>query len=633
MSYPTPQIEIGTTLPGTDIASAPMALAMTDLHMRYIASSPGWRQLYDLKEDPIGKSHYEVFPDIPERWKQLHQRGLAGEALSSEDDEFNRESGKTQSLRWKIWPWRDAAKNIAGLVMFAEDIAQRKDAEERFRESRQLLEGIVENVPLAIFVKRASDLRFVLVNRTAEKVLGYSKDEILGKGNYDLWPKEQADHFTTADRRVLVSKEVEKIVEEPITIAGGEIRYLDTWKAALCDEEGNPEYLLGISLDVTSRKSTEEHLRQAQKLEAVGKLTAGVAHDFNNLLAVIQGSLDLMGEEVQGVPRLSKCLEMALNATVRGAALTQHLLSFARKQTLSPTLTDLGAEVRGVTTLLRRTIPASVAIDVIINPQPISVRVDKDQLGNALINLAVNARDAMKDGGVLLISVDIEERKKAEALPNGCYGVITVQDTGSGMSAEILAKAFDPFFTTKGVGQGSGLGLSMVYGFMHQSNGKVELSSVVGKGTTVKLLFPLNDQKKGEEDDTVATSGPVLSAAKGRTVLLVDDLPDVRWVISEQLTSLDFEVTAVADGPSALAALKEFDLLVTDLGLPGGMNGMELAKTVAAKIPGIKVVTMSGYNDLQASSSHEPQPGWKHLRKPFKRSVLVEVTNELFGKG
>lgn len=632
MSYPRPQIEIGATPPGTDIASAPMPLAMTDLHMRYVACSPGWRQLYDLKEDPIGKSHYEVFPDIPDRWKQLHQRGLAGEALSSEDDEFSRESGKTQSLRWKIWPWRDAANNIAGLVMFAEDIAERKLSEKRLRESRQLLEGIVQNVPLTIFVKRASDLRLVLVNRAAEKVFGYSKNEILGKGNYDLWPMEQADHFTTADRRVLASREVEKIVEEPITNADGETRYLDTWKAALCNEEGNPEYLLGISLDVTSRKSTEEHLRQAQKLEAVGKLTAGVAHDFNNLLAVIQGSLDLMGEEVRGAPRLSKCLEVALNATARGAALTEHLLSFGRKQILSPTLTDLGAEVRGVTTLLRRTIPASVAIEVIADPQPISVRVDKDQLGNALINLAVNARDAMKDGGVLLISVVIEERKEAAALPPVRYGVITVQDTGSGMSAEILAKAFDPFFTTKEVGQGSGLGLSMVYGFMHQSNGKVELTSVVGKGTTVKLLFPLNDQKNGEEYDTAATSVPVSSTAKGRTVLLVEDLPDVRWVISEQLTSLDFEVTAVADGPSALAALKEFDLLVTDLGLPRGMNGMELAKTVAAKIPGIKVVTMSGYNDPQESSSHEPQPGWNHLRKPFKRSVLAEAINELFGK-
>ncbi len=516
--------------------------------------------------------------------------------------------------------------------MFAEDIAERKLSEKRLRESRQLLEGIVQNVPLTIFVKRASDLRLVLVNRAAEKVFGYSKNEILGKGNYDLWPMEQADHFTTADRRVLASREVEKIVEEPITNADGETRYLDTWKAALCNEEGNPEYLLGISLDVTSRKSTEEHLRQAQKLEAVGKLTAGVAHDFNNLLAVIQGSLDLMGEEVRGAPRLSKCLEVALNATARGAALTEHLLSFGRKQILSPTLTDLGAEVRGVTTLLRRTIPASVAIEVIADPQPISVRVDKDQLGNALINLAVNARDAMKDGGVLLISVVIEERKEAAALPPVRYGVITVQDTGSGMSAEILAKAFDPFFTTKEVGQGSGLGLSMVYGFMHQSNGKVELTSVVGKGTTVKLLFPLNDQKNGEEYDTAATSVPVSSTAKGRTVLLVEDLPDVRWVISEQLTSLDFEVTAVADGPSALAALKEFDLLVTDLGLPRGMNGMELAKTVAAKIPGIKVVTMSGYNDPQESSSHEPQPGWNHLRKPFKRSVLAEAINELFGK-
>lgn len=537
--------------------------------------------------------------------------------------------------------------NIRARIQLGKNV---EDLEERVRQrtlelearSQRLLEGIVENVPLVVFVKRASDLRLVLVNHTAEEVFGYPRSTLLGAGNYDLWPPKQGDEFTAADRKVLASKEVIKIDAEPVMTSTGETRYLDTWKAPLYDENGNPEYLLGIALDVTDKKNSDERLRQAQKLEAVGQMTAGVAHDFNNLLTVILANLELMDPAAQGMPQLKKRIEAAMEATERGAKLTQHLLSFSRKQALSPRKIDLSAEVQEVTFLLRRTIPESIAIEVAVAPEPVWVLVDKDQLGNAIINLAINARDAMKAGGVLLISVGIEEQitaeteagADAEVFAPGRYGVITVRDTGAGMSPEVLARAFDPFFTTKETGQGSGLGLSMVYGFMRQSNGRANLSSSATEGTTVKLIFPLAD---GETREAVHSQSKLLtqSTAQQHRVLVVDDMPDVREVTAYQLSSLGLDVSTASDGPGALKILEDsdhFDLLVTDVGLPGGMNGLELAMAVAARFPAIKVVTMSGYNDKQVSSSLDRPPEWKHLQKPFKRTLLAELIQELFEK-
>ena len=390
--------------------------------------------------------------------------------------------------------------------------------------------------------------------------------------------------------------------------------------------DGKVTGLVGHVQDITDRKETEEQLRASQKMEAVGQLTAGIAHDFNNLLAVISANLELLEEEVEGSPKLTKRVKAALKAVDRGADLTQHLLAFARSQVLSPKPANLIDVVQHSVRLITRTIPENITVQVMADPKAgIWVNVDEGRLENALLNLSLNARDAMPNGGILLFSLgtrDVgagnDERRKS--VPPGRYGVITVQDTGKGMSAEVMAKAFDPFFTTKQVGQGTGLGLSMVYGFVRQSGGRAHLTSTEGKGTTCTLLFPLVDG--ADKDATSGESAKAISKLIGpRKVLLVEDMADVRESIKTQLESLGLEVTTAEDATVGLEALlssgQTFDLLLTDLGLPGEMDGDDLAKVAAEKSPGMKIITMSGYNKdrvdgiaMYAVSAYETELGW-----------------------
>ena len=395
----------------------------------------------------------------------------------------------------------------------------------------------------------------------------------------------------------------------------------------------------GYTQDITARKQAQEQLRASQKMEAVGQLTAGIAHDFNNLLAVVSANLELMEEDVEGSPKLAKRVAAALKAVDRGADLTQHLLAFGRNQALSPKRLNLCDVVQHSAKLITRTLPGSIAIQVMADPKAdIWANVDEGQLENALLNLALNARDAMPDGGTLLFSLgtrDVgagkDERRKS--VPPGRYGVITVQDTGKGMSAEVMAKAFDPFFTTKPVGQGTGLGLSMVYGFIRQSGGRVQLTSTEGQGTTFTLLFPLADAADKDATSGQSTQATMLLAGP-RSVLLVEDMADVRESILAQLESLGLEVTTAEDATTALALLssgKSFDLLLTDLGLPGAMDGDDLANLATDKVPDIKIITMTGYNkDRVAGLGFPVGPNRAHLRKPFKRAELQMVMHTLF---
>lgn len=421
----------------------------------------------------------------------------------------------------------------------------------------------------------------------------------------------------------------------------GEVRWIRAQAAVQRDLSGAPISMIGINRDITEEKNTEDRLRQSERIKALGQLTAGVAHDFNNLLYVISGNLELLADRKGDRPETKRFLDAALRATEQGANLTQRLLSFARKQTLAPAVIDLGAEVKSQSEMLRRAIPEAISLEVITPSEPVPVFADKNQLGNALINLVANARDAMKQGGKLIISVGVETRREtertadADALPSGSYGVISARDTGCGMSHEVLNRAFDPFFTTKADGKGSGLGLSMVYGFMRQSKGKAELSSEVGKGTTAKLLFPLVESAEHALGNASAShaAAPWVSRHK---VLIVDDMPEVLEVVSTQLSEIGFKVATAADGPSALAIIRsssDLDLLVTDIGLPGGMSGLELAEAATACCPRIKVITMTGYNSPEKSGPGNARKSWVNLKKPVSRSVLTASLNELFDQG
>ena len=368
-------------------------------------------------------------------------------------------------------------------------------------------------------------------------------------------------------------------------------------------------------------------------------LTAGVAHDFNNLLAVITGNLELLRDEEGDSEKTPRRLRAALDSAERGAALTKDLLAFSRKQNLAPAVIDLGDEVTEAVSFFSRALPERIITTVVGADKPIQVKVDQAKLSTALLNLAFNARDAMPKGGALSFKVSEELRSVPEISTEGSvragrYGVITVTDTGMGMTPMVASRVFDPFFTTKGPGKGTGLGLSMVYGFIRQSGGYVEVDSTPGKGTTIRLLLPVSDIDSPSPGGAAKTHAAQSFA--GRSVLVVEDLPQVREIVTEWLAAMGLAIETATDAAEALEKVKEkaagFDLLVTDVGLPGAMNGVDLALAINNKRPATKVVTISGYNEVIEDSGVEVPGTWIHLRKPFKRQDLADALMSLLGE-
>jgi PAS domain S-box-containing protein len=385
-------------------------------------------------------------------------------------------------------------------------------------------------------------------------------------------------------------------------------------------------------------KITEEALRQSQKMEAVGQLTGGIAHDFNNLLTGIVGSLDLMQTRLnQGrTENVSRYINAAMTSANRAAALTHRLLAFARRQPLIPKSVDANALVVSLEDLLRRTIGERLDLMIVAAPDLWCTLCDPNQLESALLNLAINARDAMPDGGRLTITTTNERieapRPDAPALLPGDYINIAVTDTGTGMPPEIVARAFDPFFTTKPIGQGTGLGLSMIYGFARQSNGHVSIDSVNGQGTTVNLYLPRH-HGEATPDSVISVRGDEY-AATGETVLVVEDEAVVRGVIVEMLHDAGYRVLEAVDGPSGLGILRRdvrIDLLVTDVGLPG-MNGRQLADQARETRPELKILFITGYAESAAIAKGFLQPGMEMITKPFDLDNLSRRVREMVAK-
>ena len=381
----------------------------------------------------------------------------------------------------------------------------------------------------------------------------------------------------------------------------------------------------------------EAALRQSQKMEAVGQLTGGLAHDFNNLLTGIAGSLELLRTRVaQGrLGSVDRYVSAAQDAASRAAALTHRLLAFSRRQTLEPKATDVNRLVVGMQDLIRRTMGPAIAVEVAGLGDLWSTLVDPSQLENALLNLCINARDAMPDGGRLTIETGnrlLDERAaRTRDLPPGQYVSLCVSDTGTGMAPEVAAKAFDPFFTTKPIGQGTGLGLSMIYGFVQQSGGQVRIHTGLGQGTAVCLYLPRH-QGDAEAAEIVAGVAQSPRAQQEGTVLVVDDEPTVRMLTTDVLAELGYTALQAADGGTALEVLRSkapIDLLVTDVGLPGGMNGRQVADAARALRPGLKVLFITGYAETAVLSHGHLEPGMHILTKPFAMEALAARVREL----
>ena len=523
----------------------------------------------------------------------------------------------------------------------ANDVTARREAEDALRRLNETLEQEVtdrtaernrlwDSSPDLLLVVDFQGV-FRRVNPAWTTLLGYRPAELVNHHvNEFVLPEDKSittEAYETAARGGSLK------IENRYQHKDGSTRWI-SWVAV---PVGDLTYATGR--DVTGEKAaareladTQEALRQSQKMEAVGQLTGGLAHDFNNLLTGVTGSLELMQTRIaQGrIKDVDRYVNAAQGAANRAAALTHRLLAFSRRQTLDPKPTDVNRLVGGMEELIRRTVGPSITVEPTVGAAGLwSTLVDPGQLENALLNLCINARDAMPNGGRLTIEtanrwLDERTARERDLLP-GQYVSLCVSDTGTGMPPEVIAKAFDPFFTTKPIGQGTGLGLSMIYGFAKQSGGQVRIYSEVGQGAMVCIYLPRH-LGKAETADLVPELADAPRAEEGQTVLVVDDEPTVRMLVTEVLEDLGYRAIEAADGVAGLQVLQSdvrIDLLVTDVGLPGGMNGRQVADAARVVRPDLKVLFITGYAENAVLSHGHLDPGMHVLTKPFAMEVLA----------
>ncbi len=476
------------------------------------------------------------------------------------------------------------------------------------------------------------------VNPAWTEVLGFSQQELLSRPYVDFMHPEDSGVTVEALGAMGRTGQPTRFENRILTRSG-------QWKRIGWTVSPEPDGLnfIAIGRDLSSYVAREqellaaqEALRQAQKMEAVGQLTGGIAHDFNNLLNGISLNLEMVARRAAlgQADTLSKYIAMAQSSVRRGATLTQRLLAFSRRQTLDPRPVDVNRLVAEVLDLVRTTVGPSVVVAVEHDPALWPAYLDASQLENALVNLCINARDAMQpDGGRLTIVTGnrrVVEREAGELdLAPGDYLCVGVSDTGCGMPPEVIARAFDPFFTTKPLGQGTGLGLSMVYGFVRQSGGQVRVASRVGEGTTMVLYFP---RHAGDPDAPEKRTQEEIVPGEGAVILLIDDEEAIRVVVGEALELAGYRVLQAADGPSGLKLLQaseRIDLLVTDVGLPGGMNGRQVADAARTARPQLKVLFITGYADKAAVGNGLLDPGMHVLVKPFETAALASRIGQL----
>ncbi len=509
-----------------------------------------------------------------------------------------------------------------------------EELNKRLARSEERLRNFIDNSPSSISLKDLEG-RYVIVNKRFEEWYGHRQDEVVGKPSGEFFPTD-IDRLFNAQWEDVVKNQ--KVVEDEIELpfVDGQIHSILTTKFPVFGDAGRPIGVGTIETDITFSKRAEEQLRQVQKTEALGQLTGGIAHDFNNLLVVISGNVDLMRSQLDGDVTLTEMIDDVMAAAESGAALTHRLLAFGRRQTLYPQITHAGELIIEFCRMLERTLDETIEIRRILREELWSVEVDRNQLKTSLLNLAINARDAMPDGGVLTIETAnatnmADDGERLDGLPHGDYVVISVTDNGTGMPPDILDSAIEPFFTTKEVGQGSGLGLSMVHGFVNQSGGHMVITSTVGKGTTVSLYLPgLNAEPSKAETQVEAIDE---NDGSGERILVVEDKADVRRLTTRILTRLGYDVVEAADGPAALELLdaaSKVDLLFTDFVMPGGLNGVDLAREARSRQAGLKVLCTSGHTNNSDIQDNLSRDGIGFIRKPFSiNSLAREIRHAL----
>jgi PAS domain S-box-containing protein len=516
-------------------------------------------------------------------------------------------------------------------VLIVRVIRQRANAEEALRANQVMFQSIMDHAPIMLSLRDLNG-RFTFINRTYVAFAGQSEASIIGRTMAELRGADLATAAAEQDRFVIENR---KSAQWEMTLAkpNGPRNVLIT-KFPVYDAAGNVNSLGTIVTDITDQKRAEIQLAQAQRMNAIGQLTGGIAHDFNNLLTSLLLNADVLVRHIDD-DRLRPAAEAIRMAAERGADLIRRLLAFGRRQMLEPRPTDIKELLDGMEPLMRRTLGEHIDLEFVHAPDLWTANVDPNQLENAVLNLAVNARDAMPDGGKLTIETanatfDADDMALNPEMTPGEYVMIAVRDSGTGMSPDLVARAFEPFFTTKEVGKGTGLGLSMVYGFVRQSGGHVRIYSEVGLGTVVRLYVPHSDV--APLPLAIASPGVAEPASSAETILFVEDDPLVRKHTQDQLAELGYRVVTAENGPAALAQVEEGctpDLLFTDLVMPGGINGHELARRLRRRWPDLPVLYCSGYAHDALAPDGETVPARNMLAKPYRRRELAAKLREL----
>ena len=628
-------------LQGSALEAAANAIVITDRAGMIEWANPAFSVLAGYPPDEVlgrnprdlvrsGAHSQEFYADL---WRTiLDGRVWEGEIINRRKDHSQYPEAMT------ITPVRDPDGAIGHFVAVKQDITARRRAEQALRESEARLRAIVHAVPDVLLVLDEEG-RYVEVLTTRPELL-YTKPEALrGQRLGERLPAAVAEQVLEAVRQTLRTRQIQSLEYElPIPKVGPrtfEVR-LAPLDATL---PGGPMVVL-LAHDVTQRRLTEESLRQAQKMEAVGQLTGGMAHDFNNLLAIILGNLELLAEQLQD-PALGNLVHEALAAVERGASLTHRLLAFARRQPLRSKRTDLNQLVAGLSDLLRRSLGKTIVLRTRLAEDLLPTVIDPGQFEAALLNLVVNARDAMPLGGQLSVETanywlheDAAHTRLYEVEP-GQYVMLAVSDTGSGMAPDVRRQAFEPFFTTKVVGRGSGLGLSMVHGLVKQSGGFIHLDSEVGQGTTFRLYLPAAGAEAEAAAETPAEPGRPRSGQQP-TILVVEDEGAVRRMAVRMLESLGYQTVEAETAATALAVLEatpQVAALFTDVVLPGPQSGVDLARHAVQRRPDLKVLFTSGYAEAHLSRFSDRPAGSDLLDKPYRKAQLAEKLHALLDRG
>ncbi|WP_254065753.1 MULTISPECIES: PAS domain-containing sensor histidine kinase [unclassified Acidisoma] len=615
------------------------AIYMLDPNGRVVSWNAGAERIKGFSAQEIIGEHFSRFYTDEDRAAGVPAQALK---IAAESGRFATEAWRRRKDGSRFWamvvidPIRKGGE-LVGFAKITRDMTEQRTAQLAMLETERGFRLLVQGVTDYAIYMLDPDGKVTNWNAGAERIKGYAASEVLGQHFSRFYTPEDFDSGLPSTA-LETARRVGRYEAEGWRLRKDGSRF---WASVVIDAIHDKGRLIGfakITRDLTERQEAQlqlersrEQLFQSQKMEAIGQLTGGLAHDFNNLLTGITGSLELMKARLaQGrIGDLDRYITAAQGAASRAAALTHRLLAFARRQPLDPKPTSPNRLIADMEELVRRTVGPEIVVETVLSIGLWPTLCDPNQLENAILNLCINARDAMPNGGRLTIETAntwLDERGAGERdMQPGQYVAICVTDTGTGMLPEVIARAFDPFFTTKPLGQGTGLGLSMIYGFAKQSGGQVRIYSEEGAGTTMRIYLP---RHRGEVDEEVIP--PRLSdaprAQAGETVLIVDDEPTVRMLVTEVLDELGYAAIEAADGTSGLKVLQSdvrIDLLITDVGLPKGMNGRQMADAAREARPTLKVLFITGYAENAAVGDGHLEPGMYLLTKPFAMEMLA----------